>query len=210
VWRDAVAAVGAPARTLQGAALVAAGSVLGLLQPADPIGLPTALIVTYIGAARLLATLRLDLDVTPRAQVLLRPPLGQVLLAHALVPAAVAATAACLAGLACAVAGALPAHGGAAAAAAVGTAVLVTVCAAMSAKRGGRMPPALIAVGSVADPSGGGVTVITWLLFWPEVATILGAVAVTLVHAGGLGPGLLAAAWIGAATAILARLLSRI
>jgi hypothetical protein len=86
----------------------------------------------------------------------------------------------------CAVAGALPGRGGSVALAAVAAAVPITLCAALSARRGGRLPQTLVMRAVGADPTGGGAAVIGWLLLWPGAAAVLATAAVLL---GRTGPG---------------------
>jgi len=93
------------------------------------------------------------------------------------------ATAAALAGAAVAAAGALPARGGALALMAVAVVPAIVGCAALSSRRGGRLPMSVLAVGSAADPVGGGV-VVAWLLAWPATAAAVGGLPLVLVARG--------------------------
>src|SRR5262249_39189094 len=142
---------------------------------------------------RLMAPLRAELDVPGRARTLLRPGLGRVLVAHAIVPAVVAAVAAALAAAVSAGAGGLPSHGGAAALAAVLVAPAGSCRAAMSARRGGRLPTTVFASAVALDPSGGGVGILMWLAAWPAAGAIVGAVPVLVTTRSGGGSGLLVA-----------------
>ena len=108
-WRDAVAALRTPGRVVEGRSWPAAATALGLLKADRPVAvLAAARSLVYLGASRLLWPLRAELDVPGRVRVLLRPRIGRVLLAHALVPALVTTAAAALAAAGCALAGALP------------------------------------------------------------------------------------------------------
>ena len=80
-------------------------------------------------------------------------------------------------------AGALPARGGALAAASIAIVPAIALCAAMSSRRGGRLPVSVLAVGTAGDPSGGGI-VIAWLLAWPAAAVVLGALPLVYVARG--------------------------
>ncbi len=207
-WRDAAAALRTPGRVIEGAALAGAGTVLCVLNPDRPVTLAMATLVVYFGASRLLWPLRSDLDAPARVRVLLRPRIGRVLLAHTLVPVVVTTSAAVLGAAGCALAGALP-EPGAAALLAVAGAPMVTCCAAMSARRGGRLPPSVLATAVAGDPSGGAGALLAWFTLWPTVAATLAAVPILLASSAGPGAAVLAASWIAIATRILVRLLDR-
>jgi hypothetical protein len=134
-----------------------------------------ACLAGYGAAAMLLEPARTEVDVPSRSALLLPWPLGRLLWLHALVPAG------CLA--LCAVAGACSATlaGAAAPAAPLAAAVLaapvalvLTLCAALVTRRGGRVPLSVIAA-SMADPTGG-MTVVIWLLTGPIAATVAGSI----------------------------------
>jgi hypothetical protein len=205
-WRDAVAALRTPGRVVEGVALAGAGTVLGLLEADRPVAVAAAVLVAYLGASRMVWPLRAELDVRARAQVLLRPRLGRVLLEHAVVPVIVTTSAAMLGAAGCAIAGALPAHGAAAALLAVTVLPLLCLCSGMSARREGRMPPSLLVTAVAADPSGGASFLSAWLAFWPAMAATLGAVPIILVANGGAAA---AAGWTVIATGALVYLLGR-
>ena len=203
VWRDAVATVRVPGRALDAAALASAGTVLCLLGAKHPVAVAAAMILVYLGASRMLWPLRSELDMPSRAQVLLRPRLGRVLLAHTLLPVTVITAAATLAAAACAIPGKLPAHGALVALAAVAAAPIVTCCAAMSARRGGRLPQTLLITATATDSSGGGGVILSWLAYWPTIAVLLGGVPLLLITRASANAGLVAA-WTVLATAALA------
>jgi hypothetical protein len=208
-WRDAVAAMRTPGRILEGAALAAGGTVLGLLNGERPVAVIGAALVVYLGASRLLWPLRAELDTPPRTRVLLLPRLGRVVFAHTLLPGIVVTLAAALGAAGCATAGALPSQGAAAALLAVAAAPLLTACAGMSARRGGRVPHSVLATALAADPSGGASALVGWLTFWPTVAAVVGAVPTILVTTVGSGAVTVAVVWTVVAAAILAALLDR-
>ena len=209
VWRDGVAARRAPDRVLEAAALTAAGTVLALLEADRPVGALAAMLLVYAGASRMLWPLRAELDLPSRARVLLQPPIGRVLLAHTVVPAIVTAGAAAIAAAGCAVAGGLPRDGAVAAVLAVAAAPVTVGCAAMSARRGGRLPQSVFMGAVAADPTGGGAGILLWLAWWPALAAALGAVPILLVARSGAGAGLVAATVVGLAAAALAGALRR-
>src|SRR5947209_2654359 len=140
---------------------------------------------------------------------MLRPRLGRVLLGHALLPALVTMSAATLAAGGCAIAGTLPTHGAIAALAAIAVMPILTCCAAMSARRRGRLPQSLLVAAVGGDPSGGGAVITAWLAFWPTLAASLGSIPVLLTTHSGLGAAPVAAGLILAATAGLAHTLDR-
>jgi hypothetical protein len=203
-WRDAVAALRTPGRVVEGAALAAAGSVLGLLEADRPVAVAVAVLVTYLGASRMVWPLRAELDVRARARVLLLPRLGRVLLGHAVVPAAVTTSAALLGAAGCAIAGSLPSAG--AALLAVAVTPMLCLCAGMSARREGRLPPSVLVTAVAADPSGGASFLSAWLALWPTTAATVGAVPIILLAHGAAA---VAAGWTVIATAALVYLLAR-
>ena len=110
-WRNTVAALRTPGRVVEAAALAAGGTVLSLLNTDKPVAVAVGMVLGYFGVSRMLWPLRAELDLPSRTTVMLRPRLGRVLLAHALLPALVTTSAATLAAVGCAIAGALPTHG---------------------------------------------------------------------------------------------------
>jgi hypothetical protein len=138
---------------------------------------------SYLAASTLLEPLRVEIDRPSASRVLLRRPFGRILLGHVAVPILVMAAGAAVAAIGLAVAGALPARGGALALAAIVIGPTIVLCAALSSRRGGRVPVSVLAMGSVGDPSGGGI-VIAWLLAWPVAAVVLGALPLVYVARG--------------------------
>ncbi len=179
-WRDATAALRAGQRTLGCAALAAAAAVLAIAAADRGAAELVAALGTYVAASVMLEPLRQEVDQPSTSRVLLRRPFGRVLLGHVAVPIVVLATGAALAGVGMAAAGALPARGGAIALAAVAVLPAIVLCAAMSSRRGGRLPVSVLAMGSTGDPSGGGI-VVAWLLAWPAGAVALGALPLIYV-----------------------------
>jgi hypothetical protein len=208
-WRNTVAALRTPGRVVEAAALAAGGTVLSLLNTDKIVAVAAGMVFAYLGASQMLWPLRAELDLPSRTAVMLRPRLGRVLLAHALLPALVTTIAATLAAVGCAIAGALPTHGAIAALAAIAVTPMLTCCAAMSARRRGRLPQSLLFVAVGGDPSGGGAVITAWLAFWPAVAATLGGIPVLLLTHSGLRAAPVAAGLTLVATAGLAHTLAR-
>jgi hypothetical protein len=140
-----------------------------------------AMLVGYLGAARMLRPLRAELDVPNRARVLLRPRTGRILLEHVIVPTSVTV---CGAAFGASVA-AFTGHPDAAVVVmAVVVAPVLTFCAAMSARRGGRLPQSVLATAVASDPSGGGIALLSWLTWWPCLAVVVGAASLALTENG--------------------------
>ena len=207
VWRDSVAGLHAPGRVLGALALTAAGTVLCLLNADRPVAVAAAITLLYFGASRMLAPLRSELDLTARTRVLVTPRLGRVLLAHGVVAVVVAMLAAATAAVCSAMAGALPDHGAATVLALIALPATLAGCAAMSARRGGRMPQSLFVTAIAVDPSGGGLAIASWAVFWPTIAAILAGGPIILI--GETGATLFPLAWIATTSAVLAYLVSR-
>jgi hypothetical protein len=193
----------------QAAVVALLGTALVLLGGGRPLTTVVGLVLGYLAASRLLATLRSELDATSRARLLLRPPLGRILRTHTVVPIAVTTGASMIAAIACAIAGSLPAHGAAAAGVAVGVTPILTFCAAMSARRGGRLPYRVLVTAAAADPSGGGLALLSWGTSWPTLGVVLAGVPILLVTSGGAGSPLPAIAGTLIAIAGLVHLVAR-
>jgi hypothetical protein len=180
-WRDATSGLRAPGRTLGAAAVACGAAALAIAAARHPAADAIAPLGTYLAAGIMLEPLRLEVDHPSTSQILLRRPWGQVLLAHVAIPIAVVATAAALAGAVVAAVGDLPAHGGAIALAAVAVVPTIVLCAALSARRGGRVPISVLAVGAAGDPTGGGGAVVAWWVRWPVAATVLAGLTLVVV-----------------------------
>ena len=149
-WRDAVAALRAPGRVVEAAALAGGGTALGLANADRPVAVAAAMSSSTSA---------------PRACSGRCAPSSTCRTARACCCARASAAccsrtcsspwsyhgAAALGAAGCALAGALPDHG-AAALLAVAVAPVVTGCAAMSARRGGRLPPSVLSTAVAADP----------------------------------------------------------
>jgi hypothetical protein len=179
-WRDATSALRAPQRTLGCTTLAAAAAVVAIAAADHPAAEVLAALGAYVAASIMLEPLRQEIDQPSASRVLLRRPFGRILLAHVAVPVAVLATGAAAAAVGVAVAGALPARGGAIAGTALAVLPAIVLCAALSSRRGGRLPVSVLALGTSGDPSGGGI-VIAWLLAWPAAAVALGALPLIYV-----------------------------
>jgi hypothetical protein len=185
-WRDAVAALAVPHRLGEALVLAAGGTLLCLLDAERPVAVGLGAMAIYAAASRLLEPLRAETDNPPRARVLLRRPMGRVLVAHALFPGAVVLAATLAATAALAVAGALPHHGAAVALLALAAVPSIVLCAALNSRRGGRLPASVMAA-TYADVSGmAGGLVVAWVVAWPVLAAVLGALPVSVVVRHGI------------------------
>jgi hypothetical protein len=206
-WRDAAALLRTPQRWAEGTVLAAGGTAVCVVNGDHPAAVAAGALATFFGASRLLEPLRAETDQPGRVRVLLRAPMGRVLVGHALVPGVVVAAAAILAVAACAIAGALPAHGAAAALLAVLATPAITLCAALSSRRGGALPPSVMAI-AYGDTTGTtGLVMLLWVVAFPLLAAVIGALPVSVaVHNGTAGVpqlvALLAAATVGLTVAL--------
>lgn len=179
-WRDAVAALAVPQRLAEALVLAAGGTLVALLDATRPVAVGAGALALYVAAARLLEPLRAETDKPGRARALLRAPMGRVLVAHALVPAAVVLAGSVAAVAGCAIAGALPRHGAVTALLAVAATPSITLCAALSSRRGGRLPPSVMTV-AYGDTTGmSGALIVGWIIAWPVLAIGFGAVPVSI------------------------------
>jgi hypothetical protein len=178
-WRDAVAALAVPQRLAEALVLAAGGTLLCLLNSEHPVAVGGGALAIYAAAARLLEPLRAETDKPGRARVLLRAPMGRVLVAHALVPAAVVLVGALAAVGGCAVAGALP-RPDVTALLAVLAVPSITLCAALSSRRGGRLPASVMAA-AFGDTTGmSGALVVAWIVAWPILAIAFAALPISI------------------------------
>ena len=208
LWRDAVTARRTPGRVVEAVVLAGAGGALALTNADRAASVAAAMLLVYLGASRMLWSLRAELDLPVRARLLLRPRLGRIVAAHAVVPVIVVVAAVGLAAAVCALAGGLPENGAAAVLVALVAAPVVTCCAALAARRGGRLPESVFAGAAATDPSGGGLTIVAWLAVWPALGAALGAAPLLVVAHGAAGGGLMLAAATLLVAAVLAGVLS--
>ncbi|WCB92857.1 hypothetical protein DSM104299_01557 [Baekduia alba] len=202
-WRDAAALISTPQRLAEAVVLAAGGTAICVVNGDHPAAVGAGALVTFAGASRVLEPLRAETDQPGRVRVLLRAPMGRVLAAHAFVPVVVVAAAAIVAAAACAVAGALPAHGGSAAAMAVLATPAVTLCAALSSRRGGQLPPSVMATGYGDQTGTTAIVIVLWIVAFPVLAALVGALPVALVvHNGTAGVPQLVALLFGATAAL--------
>ena len=207
-WRDAEAARGTPQRLFQALALAAGGAAVCLLDARHPVAVAAGAFAIYAAASLLLEPLRSEIDTPSRARVLLLAPLARVLAEHAIVPALAILVATVVAAAGCAAAGELPAHGGAAALLLVAATPAITLCAALSSRRGGQLPASLLSIATTdASGIGGSGIVLGWIVLWPALAVALATWPVSAVvrHGAGSAPGLLVLL-AGAAVALLVAL----
>ncbi|MEA2281101.1 MAG: hypothetical protein QOK21_1708 [Solirubrobacteraceae bacterium] len=179
-WRDAVAALAVPQRLGEALVLAAGGTLVALLNATHPVAVGAGALAVYAGAARLLEPLRAETDKPGRARVLLLAPIGRVLAEHALVPVVVVLAGALAAVAGCALAGALPVHGGAVATLAVLATPSIVLCAALSSRRGGRLPASVMAVTYVDTTGSSMLIVLLWIIAFPVLAIGFGALPVSV------------------------------
>jgi hypothetical protein len=173
VWRDLATAARSPARVLQSVALAAGGAALVLLDLARPVAVVFGAVLIYVAGAWLIEPMRIELDVPSRPAVFLGVRPGRALLAHAALPSVVAFGSVAVCAIVLALTGVLAGSELPAALGVVCGAPAVVGCAGMSARRGGRLPQEVLAAAVTTDPSGGGLVLLGWLLFWPAVASAI-------------------------------------
>jgi hypothetical protein len=178
-WRDASAALRAPGRTLSAVVIAGGAAALAVAAARHPAAEAIAALGMYVASGVALESLRLEVDQPSVSQVLLRRPWGDVLLGHLAVPVAIIAAGTAVVGAIVAAVGDAR-HGAAVALVAVVVVPAVVACAALSSRRGGRVPISVLAAGTAGDPTGGGATVIAWLLRWPFAAAIIGTVPLAI------------------------------
>ncbi len=187
-WRGATALRRTPARVAEALVVGGAASAL-LLVSADRV--TAALgggLLLYVAATRLLEPLREEVDVPGRARILLPDRWGAILFAHTMLPAVLLALGVALGLAVCLAASAVAAPGGALAACALLGVPVATLAAALSARRGGRLPTSVLSFATSSDTAGtGGLLVVGWLLMWPLIGALGAGLPVALVASGGIG-----------------------
>jgi hypothetical protein len=210
VWRDAATATRYPGRFVQSAVLAAGGAALALVDVSRPVAVVAGAVLIYLAGAWLLEPMRIELDVPSRPPVFLGIRAGRALLAHTVLPALVVFCSVSLCVVVLALAGQLAGDELPAALGLVAAAPAVVGCAAMSARRGGRLPHEVLAAAVTTDPSGGGLVLLGWLLFWPAVASAIVYVPVRAISVRSPADHAVVSAGIGLfAVAIMASLQRR-
>jgi hypothetical protein len=180
-WRDAVAALAVPQRLGEALVLATGGTLVCLLNGSHPVAVGVGALAIYASAARLLEPLRAETDNPSRTRVLLRAPMGRVLVGHALVPTLVVLAGSMAAVAGCTVAGALPPHGASAALLAVAATPSIALCAALSSRRGGQLPVSVMAAASGDTTGLSGALIVGWIVAWPVLAIGFGALPMSIV-----------------------------
>lgn len=183
IWRDVATAARFPSRVLESVVLAAGGAALVLLDVARPVAVVFGAVLIYVAGAWLIEPMRIELDVPSRPAVFLGVRPGRALLAHAVLPALVVFCSVALCAVVLAVLGQLAGNELPAALGIVCGAPAVVGCAGMSARRGGRLPQEVLAAAVTTDPSGGGLVLLGWLLFWPAAASAIVYVPVRAITA---------------------------
>lgn len=142
-------------------------------------------------------------------QVFLGIRAGRALLAHTVLPALVVFCSVALCAVVVALAGQLAGDELPAALGLVSSAPAVVGCAAMSARRGGRLPQDVLVAAVTSDPSGGGLVLLGWLLFWPAVASAIVYVPARGITGGSVAGHAVVSAGIGILAGVVMALLQR-
>jgi hypothetical protein len=173
-WRDLTATLRVPGRLAESAVLAGAGTALALTHANHLPSAAVAALLSYLAVTRLLEPLRLEVDVPATTRALLIEPYGRVLMSHVFVALGWVAIVTAVVSVPFGVAGSIVVNPGALIAIALLTLPTIALCAALSARRGGRMPlEVLFFASSGPDPSGGGLIVLLWLVAWPALAGVL-------------------------------------
>ena len=212
LWRDAVGLLREPSRLAWATLLASAATVEALTHPGSPIPAGIAAIALYFAAGLLCERLRLDVDAPDTGALLLSWPFARLLLAHCALPALALFAVAGTAVVATVVAGAAGAGALALIPTVLAPIVLVAVlCAALSARRGGRVDEQLLGRLLSLDPNnpGGAAVLVLWLIPWLLATTIIVSGAILVLgsavahHRAFVPAALIALAVAGAACAVL-------
>lgn len=170
-WRDALAVMRGPSRLAWAIALCAAGTWAVVAHPGRSGPTAVGTVALYAAASRLLEPLRADVDSPDTSRLLTPWRFGAILAAHCAVPLATLAVCSTLTIAPLAIAGTVAASTLVLIPTVLVPAVAVAVlCAALSARRAGRLPPEVL-FAAAGDPTGGGY-VLAWLALWPIIAVL--------------------------------------
>jgi hypothetical protein len=207
-WRDAAALLAAPPRLAEALVLAVAGTAIALVNGAHPVGVGLGALLLFAAASRTLEPLRAETDQPSRARVLLVAPLPRVLVAHAIVPMVVVALGAAISVVGGTIAGALPDHGATAAVIAILTTPPITLCAALSSRRGGQMSESVMSYAYTDQTGFSIVLVLLWIALFPVIAAVLAMVVIGIVVQNGTGGTPQLVVGLFAATAVLSVVLA--
>jgi hypothetical protein len=184
LWRDALGLLREPGRLGWATLLASAATVEALTHPGRAIPAGVAAVALYFAASLLCEPLRLDVDAPDTGALLLSWPFARLLLAHCAFPvlALLAVTGTAI------VATVLAGAAGAGALVLIPTALVpivavVVLCAALSARRGGRVDEKLLGRILSLDPNnpGGAAVLVLWLIPWLIATTIIVGGALLIV-----------------------------
>lgn len=183
VWRNLLAAAQRPALLIEVLVAGAAGAALALLDAGRVLGVVAGAVLIYLAATRLLEPLRIEHDAPGRSRLFLAARPGRAYVAHAVVPAVLVVIVLAVTAAVLSLSGALAGYGAAAPVDLIVAGPAVVGCAAMSARRGGRLSQEMLMTAMGSDPSGGGLFLLGWLVMWPAVAAALVALPLAGAHA---------------------------
>lgn len=195
-WRSASALRRTPARVAEALVLGAGATTLLLVTPDRVTAALVGGLLLYLAATRVLEPLREEIDKPGRARILLRASWGHILLAHVTLPLVLVVLSVALGVGGCAAAGGILHPGGALVVAALAGAAPATLAAALSARRGGRLPMSVLSMASSDASGASGFMVVGYLLMWPLIGALSAGLPAALVaHSGvrGLQPALMIA-----------------
>ena len=190
VWRGALALSRSPGRLAWGVALAAGGALLLAGESGRPALVWLGSLALYLAASSLLEPLRMEVDRPVVSQVLLPWQYGRVLWFHCLLPAALLAGSALVATAVGLTAGYLSlAASGLVVVFAGPAALTVVLAAALSARRGGKVPLNLILMTGTDNTGLSMLGVAAWMGAWAIASTTLVSVAVSLLSRAAATPG---------------------
>jgi hypothetical protein len=214
LWRDAVGLLREPSRLAWATLFASAATVEALTHPGRAIPAGIAAAAVYFAAGFLCEPLRLDVDRPDTGALLLSWPFARLLLAHCALPTLALFTVTATAVVASVVAGAADAGALALIPTVLAPTVAVAVlCAALSARRGGRVDEKLLGRLLSLDPNnpGGAAVLVLWLIPWLLATTVAVGGAVLVIgsavahHRAVVPAALTALALAGGACAVLVR-----
>jgi hypothetical protein len=211
-WRGSLALLRSPGRLAWSVVLASCGALLLAGEPGRPAMAWLGSLVVYFAAASLLEPLRLEVDSPIVSHVLLPWRYGRLLWLHCLLPTAIlVVTAIAAACMGWAVGYVSPSALGLVVALAVPVGLTVVLAAALSARRGGKVPMQLIIMTGVDSTGLSLLGILAWMGAWAIAAITLVAAAAGLLASALSSPGAATTVvTVAAAFLVLASLLQRL
>jgi hypothetical protein len=208
-WHGSLVLLRSPLRLVWGMALAGAGALLLGAQPGRTGASWAGAVALYLAASSLAEPLRLEVDRGATSATLLPWRFGKILWLHCLVPVTILLATGLIATLIGWAAGFVATTTvWALTVLAIPLTVVVVLAAALSSRRGGRLPQQMLLVGAGDSTGFGAFALVGWLFGWAIFA--VAAVALSALVLAGHHPLLGAVSLVAGGLAVVAAILSEV